>query len=120
LLFRDWIGKHPTNKETTYGLSFYSITKGTDVAWMFAREWSELLEIEELFVAPSYRNRGLGSELIEFGKTLSNNIGKPFRFWLSHGDRTALGRDLHDIAFKWKLEVRESPNRMRSKILVKS
>lgn len=58
------------------------------IAWAFAVERGEGLEIEELFVQPQFRRHGYGGRLIRSMAELAEEIGKRLRIWISYADTT--------------------------------
>ena len=60
------------------------------VAWLIAVERDGFEDIEELFVMPSHRNRGLGHALAAAALWISEKTGQPLRMWISHADAHAV------------------------------
>lgn len=56
------------------------------VAWGFAIERREFLELEELFVRPSWRLHGYGSQLAEEFSRLAARLGSQLWAWIPHSD----------------------------------
>lgn len=48
----------------------------------------ESIDVEELFIRPEYRRKGLGSELVRRILELQKNRSAPIRFWVPWGDHT--------------------------------
>jgi hypothetical protein len=55
-------------------------------AWAFALEYDGYLNVEELFVRPTYRRSGYFNHLFGHFQGLSNFLSVPLRFWVSHTD----------------------------------
>jgi GNAT superfamily N-acetyltransferase len=56
------------------------------IAWSFAVERGEGLEVEELFVQPQFRRNGYGERLIRSMAELAIELGKRPRIWISYAD----------------------------------
>jgi GNAT superfamily N-acetyltransferase len=56
------------------------------IAWAFAIERGEGIEIEELFVRPQFRRNGYGGGLIRSMAKLATELSKRFRIWISYAD----------------------------------
>lgn len=54
-------------------------------AWSFCVERDGFLEIEELFVRPSFRSRGLGKLLVRMILEVQSETQLPLRAWIPHG-----------------------------------
>jgi GNAT superfamily N-acetyltransferase len=56
------------------------------IAWAFAIERDEVIEIEELFVRPSFRRNGYGKRLINWARELAFNKQLPLKLWIPDVD----------------------------------
>jgi GNAT superfamily N-acetyltransferase len=56
------------------------------IAWAFAIERAEALEIEELFVRPRFRRNGYGKRLTKWMRELAVNKQLPLRIWIPDVD----------------------------------
>jgi GNAT superfamily N-acetyltransferase len=91
------------------------------LGWAFAVERGGYLEIEELFIKPSYRRQGLGSELCRLLRDVKKTVSLPLRAWVSHADRDAvnlvgvdavlrkLGLERHSSPVTWASFVATEP-----------
>lgn len=109
----------PTPIRTSmHGISLFDREKMREAAWAFAFVEKDVVDIEEFFVSPIYRKRGLARRLFSSLCQLSEAVEKPLRFWLPHIDGLLLGQDLHDLAWKFGLKVETSPVHWAAKSLV--
>jgi GNAT superfamily N-acetyltransferase len=67
------------------------IEEGTDepVAWVYALERDSHVEIEELFVRPPFRRKGVGTRLLALMHRYATRHKREFRLWISHADNDA-------------------------------
>jgi GNAT superfamily N-acetyltransferase len=57
------------------------------IAWLFALEREEVLDVEELFVRPEHRNKGIARDLVRSVHCeLSKQLGREIRYWVPHSD----------------------------------
>lgn len=57
------------------------------VAWLFAVERDEFLDVEELFVHPEHRNRGNARKLVQsFHSEVAEELGRETRYWVPHSN----------------------------------
>jgi GNAT superfamily N-acetyltransferase len=56
------------------------------IAWSFMVEKQDYLDIEELFVRPTYRRRGYGRRLVDLICEEAKAAGRPLRAWLPRVD----------------------------------
>ena len=101
-----------------HGVTIFDHDQMEEVAWAFAFEEKNTLDVEEFFVSPLYRRRGFARELFESLGYLSIRNGRPLRFWLPHIDSLLLGQDIHDFAWRFNLRVEESSMKWAAKSLV--
>ncbi len=101
-----------------FGIEFYDHDAQTDIAWAFAFLGEDSLDVEEFFVAPSYRGRGFARKLFTSVVDLSSMLGKPPIFWVPHIDNLLMGQDIHDLAWKFGLRASESKVNWAAKILL--
>jgi GNAT superfamily N-acetyltransferase len=59
---------------------------GDRIAWAFAVERDGVLDVEELYVRPTYRRKGYGAVLARAVKKIASDPGHDVRFWISHAD----------------------------------
>ena len=105
-------------RKSIHGVSVFDHDQMEEVAWAFAFEEINSLDVEEFFVSPLYRNRGFARELYESLTDLSRKVSKPIKFWLPHIDSLLLGQDVHDLAWIFNLRVEESTVKWAAKCLV--
>lgn len=101
-----------------HGVTIFDHDQREEVAWAFAFEESETLDVEEFFVSPLYRKRGFARMLMQSLNHLSISVSRPLRYWLPHIDNLLLGQDIHDLAWNFNLRVEESSVNWAAKILV--
>jgi GNAT superfamily N-acetyltransferase len=56
------------------------------IGWTFATVRGGCIEVEELFVRPSFRGQGYGRRLIHSLEELAADSGGPLKIWISHAD----------------------------------
>jgi GNAT superfamily N-acetyltransferase len=64
----------------------YDGTTDEYMGWTFAVHRRGYLDVEEFFVRPQYRGRGIANQLIEMLLELSREIGRPLRLWVPFAD----------------------------------
>jgi GNAT superfamily N-acetyltransferase len=85
------------------------------VAWAYATEHEDALEVEELFVMPRFRRQRYGRALADAMRTLAAQKAAPLKFWISHADAApknlaVIEKLLHPIG----VESERSPERWAS------
>jgi GNAT superfamily N-acetyltransferase len=81
------------------------------VGWCFIVERDGFADIEELFIRPEYRGRGLGRRLAISALATSVELDKPLRLWISHADgNSATGHAGGRILRKLGLRAGLSPH----------
>ena len=89
-----------------YGLELFDGDADERMAWSFIVHRGGHLDIEELYVRPSYRHRGHGTRLSEMVRELSEQKGLPLRAWIPHADCDQANRPaLTSILTKLRLNV---------------
>jgi GNAT superfamily N-acetyltransferase len=101
------------------------------IGWCFVVPRDDWLNVEEMFVVPSYRNKGYGKILCDGLLSLSSEIWSPLRLWISYADDVAenqkcvswvssyLRLHLRSSEVRWaslRAEPSKQQNRMRVKI----
>lgn len=87
------------------------------MGWTFAVHRRGFLDVEEFFVRPQYRGRGIANQLVEMLLELSHEAQRPLRLWVPFADwsdeqvprvtRIAkkLGLDLYHSGVRWAAVV---------------
>ncbi len=82
------------------------------IAWMFAIERENSLDVEELFVKPEFRGRGHGRGLVRELAKLAQETGLAPRIWVSHADANDENlQKLGTLLGNLSVQVRPSPVR---------
>jgi GNAT superfamily N-acetyltransferase len=82
------------------------------IAWTFAVQRSDSLDVEELFVKPQYRGRGHGKKLIRELAELANDVGHAPRMWIPDVDVFPDNRAIFEkLVSRLGLNTRQSPVR---------
>lgn len=76
-----------------HGLELFDTTKDECVGWTLIVERSGFAEIEEFFVRPNYRGKGLGRRIAEMILESPHLKGRRLRLFVSHADRQQLQSD---------------------------
>jgi GNAT superfamily N-acetyltransferase len=76
--------------ECLHGIEVYEPTTATRVGWCFAVEAAGFLDVEEMFVMPSYRRKGHGKKLRAELRALARRLGLPTLVWIAHADAADL------------------------------
>jgi GNAT superfamily N-acetyltransferase len=91
------------------------------LAWAFAIETSDGLEVEEIFVRPTYRGAGNGRDLARTISEISATRKMPIKCWIPHIDWTGapthaqsaifrqLGVTAHPVPERWAAAVAAFP-----------
>jgi len=100
-----------------YGVEIFDPVENEMIAWSFVIEHETILDVEELFVRPKWRNHGYGSILATEIMYLKTFLGKKLRAWIPHPDcvknnEVALSKTLYRIGLK----LQSSPVRWASAI----
>ena len=82
-----WDIASPVN-DRVYGLEIYDGDADERIGWSFVVLRNDHLEIEELFVRPSFRRRGFGGQLVASVLELSKTLSAPLRAWVPFVDCT--------------------------------
>jgi len=61
-------------------------SKAGKIGWMFFVERSGLVEVEELFIMPAFRNRGYAAKLMKLLSDHASERGTSLKLWISHAD----------------------------------
>jgi len=69
-----------------HGIEYRNTLSDDRKAWAFALDYDGYLNVEELFVMPKYRHKGLAGELFKNLHNLSDKLSLPLRVWISHAD----------------------------------
>lgn len=106
-----WDHKDPFGN-IMYGVEIIDFSQDEMIAWGFAIERSNSLDLEELFVRPNWRRHGYGSQIaIEFSQ-IGNHLGKQLRAWIPHPDGVSQNKAaLNKIMHKLGLSLKPSPVR---------
>ena len=92
-----------------FGMEVNCVEQNERMGWAFACLRDEFLDIEELFVRPQYRRRGIGDQLVEMLKQTARKLRKPMRAWVPFVDCYQSNRDnLSAILKKLELSPRKS------------
>lgn len=89
-----------------------------EAAWAFMSVGKEWVHVEEFFVSPRYRGRGLARRLLKTLEAFSQAHVKPMCIWVSHIDSVTLGQDLLELAWKFGFHVEETNVHWASKRLI--
>jgi GNAT superfamily N-acetyltransferase len=82
------------------------------IAWTFAVERENSLDVEELFVKPEYRRRGFGKGLVRKLAQLADEVGLAPRIWVPYVDAAADNLAIAERLFsRLDVHVRQSPVR---------
>ena len=73
-----------------HGFEIYDAANDEYVAWAFVVERDGFADIEEFFVRPSHRGRGLGRRIAEMIVGSAELSGRQLRLWVSHADQSAV------------------------------
>jgi GNAT superfamily N-acetyltransferase len=80
------------------------------LAWAFAVERENFLDIEELYVRPAWRRRGHARELTNELAELARTLGRELRAWIPHSDAGAADLDAATVCVRrLGLTVSQSP-----------
>ncbi len=71
--------------KAVHGIDLVAAT-GERNGWAFVVERDDVLDVEEFFIRPPQRRRGLGKSLLAECLDLSNRKGLPLRFLVTHAD----------------------------------
>lgn len=66
----------------------YVSAEDEGIAWAFAVERDEGIEVEEVFVRPDFRRKGYGKKLIGTMRDLAAEKGSGLKVWVSYADDT--------------------------------
>jgi GNAT superfamily N-acetyltransferase len=86
--------------------------KDVMVGWAFAVQKQRAFDIEELFIRPDYRRRGLGAQIGKRILDLNDKMPLPIRFWIPWGDHTERNA-LNLLRWAQKLRLRLEPSGVR-------
>jgi GNAT superfamily N-acetyltransferase len=67
---------------------FHDTRSDERMAWTFAVQNQDYLDVEELFVRPQYRRQGYGTRLLQSLGALSTEVRLPLRFFIPFADCT--------------------------------
>lgn len=99
-------GSSVHGREIVVGIS------GERLAWAFARESANFLEVDEFFVWPTDRRNGYGTALATMVLELAAELGKPVRVWVPFNDAEPQNRQTLDVAMRLLgLSLHPSPSR---------
>lgn len=100
-----------------HGREFVDYSQNEIIAWGFAIEKDDVLDIEELFVRPNWRRHGYGIKLAKCFTQLSAEARKPLRAWIPHPDIvTSNYPALNAIIHHLSLSLEPSPVKWASKV----
>lgn len=92
-----------------HGIEMCDVAADEVIAWAFAVERDDVLDIEEFFVRPAWRSKGYGNLLAGGMLRLSGQCGRPLRAWVAHVDATTANRPALSATMRaFGLEVRRS------------
>jgi GNAT superfamily N-acetyltransferase len=87
-------------------------------AWAFAVPYEGFLNVEELFVLPAHRGKGLSNYLFENLERLSEGLSIPLRYWVPFADSTDSNlRIVRHLATTYKYKISPSSVRWASHIM---
>ena len=72
-----------------HGIELRDSQSNDRIAWSFATQYDGHLNVEELFVRPTYRGKCYSTDLIFGLLELSSRLSLPLTFWVSHVDNNA-------------------------------
>jgi GNAT superfamily N-acetyltransferase len=111
---RSWGIKTPLGN-IQHGVEIYDHHIDEMIAWGFAIERENTLDLEELFVRPKWRKQGYGSELAKEFVNLSTCRGKKLHAWIPHPDVKSENKlALEKILYHLNLKFKQSPFRWAS------
>jgi GNAT superfamily N-acetyltransferase len=92
-----------------HGLEIYDGDADERIGWSFVVHRGKHLDIEELYVRPSYRGSGFGGRLVGMVLDLAKQHGRPLRAWIpfidcQEGNRPALAHTIRKLG----LNIRRS------------
>ncbi|MGH7173031.1 MAG: GNAT family N-acetyltransferase [Gemmataceae bacterium] len=84
-LERRWVARDEWSRRI-YGFEVWDEHEKERQAWSFVLETADALEIEELYVRPEFRRRGLGKVLADKVRALAKAKRMPLRAWVPFAD----------------------------------
>lgn len=100
-----------------HGQEFVDLSQNEIIAWAFSIEHEDFLDIEELYVRPTWRNQGYALKLAANLYRQSAKVGKPLRAWIPHSDYIISNhKPLKTIICKLGLSLNPSPVKWASKV----
>ena len=101
-----------------YGVEIRDTASDDRKGWAFALNYDGHLNIEEFFVMPNHRGKGLSKALLKYFSHLSNLLSLPLRIWVSHADSEERNLQIiNHLAHDNDLVVSNSPVRWASFLL---
>lgn len=89
-----------------------NVNTGDYQGWAFGGEYENFFNVEELFILPQYRKKGLAKTLIDFLIKLATKLKKPLRFWVPYADSEEQNMDvIQHIAKTYGFKISNSPVR---------
>jgi GNAT superfamily N-acetyltransferase len=113
----DPLGHSGLGGDLLMGFDFYDGKNDDRLGWAFVVRRDGYLDVEELFVKPTHRRKGIGTRLIDGILELAEKERRRVRMWVPHGDWNAesisvlervsakLGLTLFDTNERWARAV---------------
>lgn len=98
----------PTPVGVLYGVELYDLERDIRRGWAFARQGTDRLDVEELFVRPDQRGNGVGAELCAALSKVSDFAKLPIRLWVPFIDDLSDVGAVNAIARRLGLTLRDS------------
>jgi GNAT superfamily N-acetyltransferase len=100
-----------------YGIEFMDTIQDEMIAWAFAIEREDFLDIEELFVRPNWRRQGYACKIATEFNQLSLKLGKRLRVWIPHSDNISMNYSALDATLShMHLSIEPSPVKWAAKV----
>jgi len=98
-----------------HGVEINDVNEDEMIGWGFAIERNNVLELEELFVRPNWREKGFASKIAKEFITLSDSLRKKLKVWIPHPDVVDSNlKGLHAILDSLNITYSSSPVRWAS------
>jgi len=90
--YLNW-GKRTFTGSVFHAMEVYDYSQDERLGWAFAVERDGWIDVEELFVKPTFRSQGYGGHLLMMIDELRKHLRLPVRLWLSHADCAQSNRE---------------------------